>query len=118
MDPLEFFASDHYRRHNSRRLEHLAGRVGRRPAAGARTRRVVGEQQGAELWPGAFGIGPADDDKFLAVQTFDLEPCRKSKAVAGGQGRNGGRSIPTDGWSMPAAPAPASTLPSLGPCRL
>jgi hypothetical protein len=35
---------------------------------------VVGEQQGAERWPGAFGIGPADDDKFLAVQTFDLEP--------------------------------------------
>src|SRR5580704_18836075 len=35
MDPLEFFASDHYRRHNSRRLEHLAARFCRSPAAGS-----------------------------------------------------------------------------------
>src|ERR1700730_7922544 len=41
---------------------------------------VVGEQQSAEPWPGAFGIGPADEDKFLAVQAFDLNP---QAAVAG-----------------------------------
>src|ERR1700736_1148590 len=35
MDPLKFFASDHYRRHNSRRLEHLAARFCRSPAAGS-----------------------------------------------------------------------------------
>jgi hypothetical protein len=41
MDPLEFFASDHYRRHNSRRLEHLAARFADRrppPAIAARIR--------------------------------------------------------------------------------
>jgi hypothetical protein len=32
---------------------------------------VIGEQQRAESRPRAFGIGPADDDKFLAVQAFE-----------------------------------------------
>jgi hypothetical protein len=44
---------------------------------------VVGEQQRAEPWPAAFGIGPADDDKFLAVKAFDLEP---QATVGGGIG--------------------------------
>jgi hypothetical protein len=41
---------------------------------------VVGEQQRAEPRPPSFGIGPADDDKFLAVEAFDLEP---QAAIAG-----------------------------------
>jgi hypothetical protein len=32
---------------------------------------IVGKQQGAEPRPATFGIGPADDDKFLAVKAFD-----------------------------------------------
>jgi hypothetical protein len=35
---------------------------------------VIGEQQSAEPGAPSFGIGPADDDKFLAVEAFDLEP--------------------------------------------
>ena len=35
---------------------------------------VVGEQQGAEKGARAFWIGPADDDKFLAMKAFDLTP--------------------------------------------
>jgi hypothetical protein len=37
-------------------------------------------QQRAEPRPGAFGIGPADNDKFLAVKAFDLN---SQAAVAG-----------------------------------
>jgi hypothetical protein len=40
MDPLEFFASDHYRRHNSRRLEHLAARFADRRPPGPRIGRI------------------------------------------------------------------------------
>jgi len=35
---------------------------------------IVGEQQRTEIWAPAFRIGSADDDKFLAMQAFDLEP--------------------------------------------
>ena len=35
---------------------------------------VIGEQQRPEPGPGPFGIGPADDHKFLAVQAFDFQP--------------------------------------------
>jgi len=41
---------------------------------------VVGEQQRAEIRPPSFRIGPPDDDEFLAVKAFDLEP---QAAVAG-----------------------------------
>jgi hypothetical protein len=41
MDPLKFFASDHYRRHNSRRLEHLAARFADRRPPGPRIGRQV-----------------------------------------------------------------------------
>jgi hypothetical protein len=41
MDPLEFFASDHYRRHNSRRLEHLAARFADRRPPGPRIGRQI-----------------------------------------------------------------------------
>lgn len=40
------------------------------PAAGI----VIGEQQGAEPGLPLFGIGPADNDKFLSVEAFDLAP--------------------------------------------
>jgi hypothetical protein len=35
---------------------------------------VVSEQQGAEIGPPSFRLGPADDDKFRAVEAFDLAP--------------------------------------------
>ena len=41
---------------------------------------VMAKQQGAELGARAFGIGPADHNKFLAVQAFDLQP---QAAIAG-----------------------------------
>jgi len=45
---------------------------------------VVSEQQCTEPGPGAFGIGPANNDKLLAVQAFDFEP---QTAIAGRIGR-------------------------------
>jgi hypothetical protein len=42
---------------------------------------VIAEEQGAEKRSRALGIGPADDDEFLAVEAFDLEP---QAAIAGG----------------------------------
>jgi hypothetical protein len=54
-----------------------AGAAGiEQPAVGI----VVGEQHGAEPGTPPFRIGPADDDKFLAIEAFDLEP---QAAVAG-----------------------------------
>ena len=41
---------------------------------------VIGEQQGAEQRAPAFRVGPADDQEFLAIQAFDLEP---QAAIAG-----------------------------------
>ena len=41
---------------------------------------VIGEQQRAEPWPGAFRIGLTDHHEFLAVQAFQLAP---QAAVAG-----------------------------------
>ena len=35
---------------------------------------VIPEQQCADKRSAAFGVGPADDDKFLAMQAFDLDP--------------------------------------------
>src|SRR5262249_1914171 len=35
---------------------------------------VVAQQQGAEMRPTSRGVGPADDDEFLAVEAFHLEP--------------------------------------------
>jgi len=35
---------------------------------------VIGEQERAEMRPPPLGIGPADDDKFITVQAFDLAP--------------------------------------------
>jgi hypothetical protein len=47
---------------------------------------VISEQQRAEIRPPSFGISPADHDKFLAVEAFDLEP---DAAIAGRIGRIG-----------------------------
>jgi hypothetical protein len=33
---------------------------------------VIGKQQRAEIGPSPFGIGPADNDKFLAVEALTL----------------------------------------------
>ena len=38
------------------------------------SRIVVPEQQRADIRAAAFGVGPADDDKFIAVEVFGLEP--------------------------------------------
>src|SRR5262249_34949228 len=40
----------------------------------------MAEQQGAEIGPPAFRFGPSDDDKFGAVEAFDLAP---QAAIAG-----------------------------------
>jgi len=41
---------------------------------------VIREQQGAEIRPPSFGLGPADHDKLRAVEAFDLAP---EAAIAG-----------------------------------
>ena len=35
---------------------------------------VIPEQQRADEWAAAFGVGPADDDKVLAAEAFGLDP--------------------------------------------
>ena len=58
-----------------------------RPAKDQTAVRIVkAQQQGAEKWPRAFGIGPADHHEFLAMQAFDFDP---QAAVAGRVGRIG-----------------------------
>jgi hypothetical protein len=47
---------------------------------------VVGEQQRAEPRPPPFRIGPADHQKFLAVEAFDLEPQAAIARRVGGIG--------------------------------
>src|SRR5258707_9708818 len=55
MDPLKFFASDHYRRHNSRRLEHLAARFADRRPPGPRIGRQVSATRPCR--PTQLGLG-------------------------------------------------------------
>jgi hypothetical protein len=35
---------------------------------------LIGEEQSAEVTAASFQIGPADHDKFLAMEAFDLAP--------------------------------------------
>jgi hypothetical protein len=57
----------------------------RAPVHERTVRRVIGEQQRAQVRPGALRVGTADHNKLFAVEVLDLQP--RAAAIAGPIGR-------------------------------